>query len=71
MGITCGGWMMARAARIAAEQLKKGEGEADFLNAKLATARFYADHILAQAPGLASAVTGGAESVLSVEEAML
>jgi len=71
MGITCGGWMMARSARVAADQLKKGEGEADFLNGKIATARFYANHILAQVPGLAASVTGGAESVLSVEEAML
>ena len=55
---------------LSIDQLKKGEGEADFLNAKIATARFYADHILAQAPGLAASVTGGAESVLSVEEAM-
>ena len=71
MGITCGGWMMARAAKVATEQLEKGEGEADFLKAKLATARFYAAHILAPAPGLAAAVTHGAESVLAVEEAML
>jgi len=63
--------MMARATHVATAQLKKGEGEADFLKAKLATARFYSDHILAQAHGLAAAVTGGSESVLSVEESML
>jgi alkylation response protein AidB-like acyl-CoA dehydrogenase len=71
MGITCGGWMMARAAQIASKDLAAGEGDAEFLRAKVATARFYADHILAQAPGLASAVIQGAESVLAVEEAML
>ncbi len=70
-GITCGGWMLARAAQVAAGQLEKGEGEAEFLKGKILTARFYADHILAQAAGLASAVTQGADSVLSVEEAML
>jgi alkylation response protein AidB-like acyl-CoA dehydrogenase len=71
MGITCGGWLMSRSARIAAELLAKGSMDSEFLRSKQATARFYADHILAQAPGLAAAVTKGAESVLSVEEAML
>jgi len=71
MGITCGGWLMGRSAKIASAQLAKGEGDGEFLRAKIATARFYADHILAQAPGLAAAATKGAESVLAVEEAML
>jgi hypothetical protein len=71
MGITCGGWLMARSAKIASEQLAKGEGDAEFLRGKVATARFYVDHILSQAPGLAAAVTKGADSVLAVEEAML
>jgi alkylation response protein AidB-like acyl-CoA dehydrogenase len=71
MGITCGGWLMARSAKIAAAQLAKGEGDAGFLRSKVATARFYADHILAQAPGLAAAITRGADSVLAAEEAML
>ena len=48
-----------------------GKGDKDFLRAKLATARFYADHVLTQAPGLARAVTQGGESVLAVEEALL
>jgi 3-(methylthio)propanoyl-CoA dehydrogenase len=71
MGITCGGWMLARSAAIAARQLAAGEGEGNFLRAKVLTARFYADHILAQAQGLASAAMQGAESVLAIEEAML
>jgi alkylation response protein AidB-like acyl-CoA dehydrogenase len=71
MGITCGGWLMARSARIAAELLAKGSMDTEFLRAKQATARFYADHVLAQAPALAAQVTKGAESVLAVEEALL
>jgi len=70
MGITCGGWLMARSASIAKDLQGKG-GDPEFLRAKQATARFYADHILAQAPGLAAAVTKGADSVLAVEEALL
>jgi len=71
MGITLGGWMLARAAQIASRQLADGQGDAEFLKAKVLTARFFADHILAQATALASAATRGAESVLAVEEALL
>jgi hypothetical protein len=71
LGITCGGWMMARSAKVAAAQLAKGEGEAGFLKAKQLVARFYADHILAQAAGLAAATVHGADSVLAIEEALL
>ncbi|MEQ1515779.1 MAG: acyl-CoA dehydrogenase [Usitatibacteraceae bacterium] len=69
MGTVTGGWMMARAALAAATQLKAGEGDADFLKAKLMTTRFYADHILTMAPSFADALVQGAESVLQMEEA--
>ncbi|HXZ47824.1 MAG TPA: acyl-CoA dehydrogenase [Usitatibacter sp.] len=71
LGIVCGGWMMARAALIAARQLDSGGGDTAFLRGKLFTARFYADHVLPQAAALAATVVGGAESVLAVEEALL
>jgi alkylation response protein AidB-like acyl-CoA dehydrogenase len=70
-GITLGGWMMTRSALIAARQLEAGEGDAAFLRAKLLTARFYADHILPQAMGLAATTMRGADSVLAVEDALL
>ena len=66
-GIVAGGWQMARAALVARERLVQGTGDAAFLRAKLLTARFYADHVLAQAPGLAEAVVGGA-AVLAYED---
>ena len=68
MGITAGGWQMARAALVAEKKLTSGEGEAKFLSAKIATARFYADHVLSQAPGLAATVTGGAAAVMALDE---
>src|SRR4051812_18379511 len=71
MGITLGGWMMARSALVAARQLEANEGDPAFLRAKLLTARFYADHLLPQAMSLSAAVMRGAESVLAVEEALL
>ena len=71
MGITIGGWMLARSADVASGMLAKGEGDAEFLKGKILTARFFAEHIVAQASALAAAATRGSESVLAVEEAML
>ena len=71
MGITLGGWMLARSADIASRQLAKGEGDAAFLKSKILTARFFADHVMAQASSLSAAVMRGSESVLAVEEAQL
>ena len=71
MGITLGGWMLARSAEIASRQLAKGEGDPAFLKSKILTARFFADHVMSQAASLATAITRGSESVLAVEEAML
>jgi hypothetical protein len=71
MGITCGGWMMARAAQAAAKSLEAGGGDSAFLRGKVLTARFYADHILPQALGLSAITMRGADSVLAMEEALL
>ena len=68
-GTVAGGWLMARAALVAESKLAAGEGDADFYRAKIATARFYAEHILPQANGLASEVVNGAASVLALAEA--
>ena len=58
MGIVAGGWLMARAARTAAKRLEKGDDSPFYLE-KMVSARFYADHILVQAPALAATVTRG------------
>ena len=70
MGTVGGGWMMARAALVAATQIKAGEGDGDFLKAKIMATRFYADHILTMAPSFSDALIQGAESVLQMEEAL-
>jgi alkylation response protein AidB-like acyl-CoA dehydrogenase len=70
MGVVAGGWQMARAA-LAAERMM-GSGDKAFLEAKLATARFYADQVLVQAPGLRDTVVKGASAVMAVpDDAML
>jgi alkylation response protein AidB-like acyl-CoA dehydrogenase len=59
MGIVTGGWLMARGALAAQRRLAQGNGEARFHQAKLHTARFYAEQVLATAPSLLPAVAGG------------
>ncbi len=67
LGIVSGGWQMARAALAA--QVKISGGDSDpFYPAKIATARFYADHVLCAAPGLAFTVVHGAAGALALTE---
>jgi len=68
MGIVCGGWQMARAALVAQKKLAAKEGDAAFYRAKIATARFYADHVLTQAAGLRNTVVRGAAGVMALSE---
>ncbi len=56
------GWQMARALLVAEAQLAKGE-EAVFMQSKITTARFYADHILTKVPGMRDSIVEGADSV--------
>src|SRR4051812_8391826 len=66
VGIVAGGWQMARAA-LAAER-KMDSGDKAFLQAKIATARFYGDQVLVQAPGLRDTVVKGAPAVMALSE---
>jgi butyryl-CoA dehydrogenase len=59
---------MARAALIAENKLAAGEGDARFYQAKIATARFFADHLLSQAAGYRSAIVEGSAGVLALAE---
>jgi alkylation response protein AidB-like acyl-CoA dehydrogenase len=59
------GWQMARALLVAEDLLPRGQ-DAEFLRAKIATARFYADHILARVPGLRDSIVEGAEDVMAL-----
>lgn len=67
-GIVLGGWQMARALLVASD--KRAEDQA-FYDAKIATAQFFAEHVLSQAPGIeASIVSGnGQEGYLALNEA--
>jgi len=59
------GWQMARALLVAEDLLQKGQ-DVEFMRAKITTARFYADHILAKAPGVRDSIVEGADSVTAL-----
>ena len=59
------GWQLGRALLVAEKQLAAGQDTA-FMKAKIATARFYADHILTRAPGTRDAIVEGAASVTAL-----
>ena len=67
-GVVLGGWQMARAALIADRKLKAGEGDVKFYQAKIVTARFFADHILSQAVAYRTAIVEGSAGVLALAE---
>jgi 3-(methylthio)propanoyl-CoA dehydrogenase len=65
-GIVAGGWQIARAAKVAVDKLAKGEGDAAFMRAKLATARFYAENLLPLAEAHAQSAIGGSQAALAL-----
>jgi 3-(methylsulfanyl)propanoyl-CoA dehydrogenase len=60
LGTVSAGWLMARQA-LAAQRRRDANGDdAAFLATKLLTARYYAEHFLALAPGYLPGITAGA-----------
>ena len=68
-GIVAGGWQMARAALVAQAKIDGGDND-PFYVAKIVTTRFFADHQLTRADGLAATVVEGAAGALALEESM-
>ncbi|MDP3225925.1 MAG: acyl-CoA dehydrogenase, partial [Rubrivivax sp.] len=64
-GTVVAGWQMARALMVAEDLLAAGE-DTDFMRAKIATAHFYADHILNKAPSLRDSIVEGADAVTAL-----
>jgi alkylation response protein AidB-like acyl-CoA dehydrogenase len=68
LGIVAGGWQLLRSALISRRRLTEknaGSVDAAFHEAKIATARFYADHVLSQSSGLAHSIVRGAAAALA------
>ncbi|MBV5296922.1 MAG: acyl-CoA dehydrogenase [Rhodoferax sp.] len=59
------GWQMARALLAAQDAIARSE-EVAFMQAKIITARFYADHLLTKAPGMRDAIVEGAPCVTAL-----
>ncbi len=64
-GNVVAGWQMARSLLVAEEHLARGEDTA-FMQAKITTAVFYADHLLSKAPGIRDSIVEGADSVTAL-----
>ena len=64
MGIVAVGMMWLRMATAAQRLLAAGEGDPAFLNAKLITARFYAERIMPDTSALRRKLEAGAESTM-------
>jgi alkylation response protein AidB-like acyl-CoA dehydrogenase len=72
-GIVAAGWLMAQQAVAATTELAKGASDTAhgddtaYLEAKVATARYYAEQHLPQARGLVAAVTAGSAGLYAIE----
>ena len=64
-GNLVGGWQTGRALLVAAERAAAGD-DVPFMTAKIATARFYGDHILSKAQGLRDSIVDGADGTLAM-----
>ncbi|HSH88697.1 MAG TPA: acyl-CoA dehydrogenase [Ramlibacter sp.] len=64
-GNVMAGWQLARSLLAAEDLLAQGEDK-QFMQAKIATAHFYADHLLAKGPGMRDSIVEGADSVTAL-----
>jgi 3-(methylthio)propanoyl-CoA dehydrogenase len=67
-GIVAGGWQLLRSALISQQRLtapRDNGADVAFYEAKILTSRFYADHVLSQAAGLAHSIVHGSQSALA------
>jgi alkylation response protein AidB-like acyl-CoA dehydrogenase len=70
MGIVATGLMWLRMAKAADALLAAGEGDARYLEAKLITARFFAERIMPDAGALRRKIEGGSESLMALDPDM-
>ena len=69
MGLTAGGWLMARQAVLSAAMLADDSAaeSPEFIRAKITTARFFCEQLLPKVHGLAAQVTAGHEILFDIE----
>ncbi len=66
-GTVTGGWLLARQALAARAEIDGGSDDVNYLNAKITTARFYAEQVLPTAAGLVPSVEGGSGVLYEVD----
>jgi len=66
-GLVTGGWLSARLALAAKEELDAGSSDRAYLEAKITGARFFAAHYLPKAAGLVGAATAGFADLYAVD----
>jgi alkylation response protein AidB-like acyl-CoA dehydrogenase len=69
MGLVACGWMWLKMVRVSSAALAAGEGDKSFHEAKLMTARYYAERILPDAGALRRKISSGAECLMALPEA--
>ena len=69
--LAIGGWLMARAADRAASKLANGTADREFMEAKLASAHFYATQVLPQIFTLEHIVAHGSDAVVGTDPALI
>jgi len=70
-GTVTGGWLLARQALAARRELEAGSSDTAYLEAKVVTARYYAEQHLPQVAGLVGAVQGGASVLYDIDPEQL
>ena len=60
------GWQLGRSLLVAEAQLTAGGEDAAFMNAKIITAQFYAEHLLCRVPSMRGSIVDGATSVTAM-----
>ena len=66
MGIVSLGWMWLKMARVSSAAIEAGQGDRGFHEAKLITARFFAERIMPDAGALRRKIEGGAEALMAL-----
>ena len=70
-GTALGGWLLARGALVAQARLASRDGDPAFLEAKLITARFYAEVVLPPALAELGPLKAAGRTVFALTEAQL
>ncbi len=69
LGLTAIAYCFAKGARIAAQHLAAADGDAEFYQAKINTARFFFDRILPQTAACYLTIKSGKASLMAMDEA--